>query len=305
MAAAPTAAPAAARCIIDDVEVPLNVELAATPAGQAAFASVRRATRVRVELPPGAAAHINLEIDTTMLHLRGFTPATGVSLYPAVPSTFGEMLVPLATNPLQWVATRGAEVELRPGREPGVDAESIVEWRSCGYLRLRPRPPFHVHEQIHHKHPITLAPGGYTVRATPDHEAHTMSLYLGDTERMWRLERRGTWTRILWEGTGMAVLGWIDDEGPSSALAYGTVIGMAPLQMRCVGYTTECDRDIPLFADVEGHRTAIGTLARGGVIGLLAAHGDMTELAICDPDVTFATAIVAATRDLVSCHSGG
>lgn len=303
-----TAAPA--RCAVEDRDVafasiPLQAE--PPPAETMAiypFAELRHGDLVRVELPPGNASVVRVDVETTRLRLHGFAQAASDAVfYPDSPSVFGDLVVPLATNHLAVREVRDDKVLVLPGHQPGAPTSISPEWRGCSYLRLHPRPRFDLRELGLRTHRLILPRGGYLVRASPDAPGSKVSLELSGGEEIWLLETRKTWARILWEASEVAVVGWIDrSDGPGPAMGHGSGTGEGVYTNTCVPGPVRCDADVPLFTERDGRVIEIGSIKQGASMTFGRVRGDYTEIEICDPDVTLVETVVVKTRDALRCH---
>lgn len=304
-------APAAAtarppRCVVRDRDVSFfSISLMSEPPAADAmvlypFAELRHSDLAQMELPAGKPSALRIDVETKKLRLHGFATASDAVFYPDSPSMFGGLVVPLATNHLEWRETAGDQVLLLPGHEAGAWTSIEPEWRDCSYLRLHPKPRFNL------AHPKTskldVARGSYLVRSSPDAPDSGVSLELGDDEDIWLLETRKNWARILWEASAVAVVGWINrNDGPSPRMGHGSGTGTGHHINTCGRGLVHCETDVPLFAERDGRAIEIGSIKRGASMTFRRVRGDYTEIEICDPDVTFVEPVTVKTRDASRC----
>lgn len=298
-----------ARCVVRDRNVSLPSRLALLSAAPAAgamaidpFAELRHSDSVQMELPAGKPSAVRLEVETTMLRLHGFATASDAVFYPDSPSMFGGMVVPLATNTLEWRETTGDQVLLVPGRQAGARISIEPEWRDCSYLRLQPKLRFTLGFRKISR--LDLERGAYLVRSSPEAPASKVSLELSGDEEIWILETRRNWARILWEAADVAIVGWINrNDGPSPALGHGSGTGQGVHTNTCVPGPVRCGADVTLFAERDGSSIEVGSIKQGTSITLGRVRGDYTEVEICDPDVTFLQPVTVRTQDARSLTS--
>jgi len=296
-------------CVVEDRGVALDhVLLTAEPPASDAmswepFAQLRGGERVRLELIAQRTSFVPMSVETSVLRLRGYVTADAVDLFPGVPSLFGDMLVPLASNRLHWREVHNDEVLVAPELSPGVRTTIPAEWRSCGFLHLRQRPRFSLEELAHRTQRLALPAGGYLLSTSPEASDDRVSLDLSGREKIWQLETRGSWTRLLLESSVLAVIGWLDRrDGPGPSLGHGSGTGTGAANQTCVAGTVICDAALPLFVEHAGTMREIGSINRGTAITIGRVHGDYTDIVPCDPQVTLLKTVSTTSRAAVACH---
>lgn len=306
---APTRSPASSehpRCAVADRDVALGSLglLAISADARVVFAEIHHATRARFELPPGSPSDVAVEVETATLRLHAFSEASATVFYPRAPSLFGDQLVPLATNHLDWREVRDDRVLVTNGREPGTYTHIDPEWRACSYLSLRPQPPFEIRDNFGpRQRRLALREGLYLVRTSPASRDSRVSIRAGGDHELWLLEQSGTWARVLWQGAQLAVVGWLDlRDDPDPGLGHGSGTGSSVRTLACPTLPLECDADLPLAIHADGHRIEIGSLVPGAAFATRATNGDDTEVVPCDRDVTFVVPIFSRTRAIARCH---
>lgn len=258
------------------------------------FAEVRRASRLRVELPEGDSEVVPLGVmaETSMLRLRGVSHAASVPLFPARASTFDGLLTPLATRRLRWTRAAPGAVLLSLDAPRRARLRPNPAWRECAYLRLRPPPPFEPEAlpPPSLRRPLRLAPGRWSLYVSPgDARGPHAEIDLVASDTVTLLEDSGLrWARVLWVVDDVALVGWIDRRRtPYISFGHGSSSRGA------VGWTRRCPRpvscpeEMALLVDDRGARRAVGHVRAGATVSLGAEEGALTRVTVCDPDVDF------------------
>jgi hypothetical protein len=312
---APTApsappAPPAPTCVIEGDDVALGFTLSSDrpdPTASVAhpFAEIHHAAHVRIELTDEHARFVEARLETAMVRLHGMVEASELALYPAAASIFGDMIIPLATNKLQWRGRSRDQVALVPARHPGGPLKLEPEWRSCSFLKLRPEPPFDLGAQLglHSIKTMKLRAGGYDLRVTPEAQQTTVALYLMGNEKLQVLEERGPQSvKVLYDAGDTAYVGWLDlRDGPGGSLGHGAGTGTrAP--KTCSAEPLDCEEEeLKLFSNANGKLVEIGVLKRAARYRISRLAGDYDEIELCDPDITLLEQVVISDSDRLSC----
>ena len=295
-------------CVVDGDDLDLHTltmhsEMPSPSAnGSHPFAQIWHAKHVHMDLADDK-PFVRLEVETSMLRLRGVAAAEEVHFYPASASIFGEMVVPLATNPLKWRATAHGKVSISPGREPGTSVTVAPEWRSCSYLKLRPEPAFDLDKDLglHRTQRLQLDRGGYSLFPSAEAKSSSVTLYLNGKEVIWLLEDTGkNWVKILWEASDTAFLGWVDRTAGGASLGLGSGTGSAK-RPACTAPTQNCAGDLTLFSIVDGKRTEIGRVKNGAAFTVDPTPGDYAAIHVCDPDVVLIDTVVIRAGEARGC----
>jgi hypothetical protein len=243
-------------CHVDGDDVAFRgLSLRATVLANEPFARVTRAAHAMVGLPAGKKESLRLDLETASLRLFGFSDADNVPFFPAEPSLFGQMVIPLNNGGLDWSAVNGASVQLLPNRPPSAFMHIEVEARPCSFLKIKPQPPFNVGEAFHfHRHrKLHLPAGGYALFATPEADGSGVTLYLSGSEDTFVIEEQPKWMRIVWEnGDTVAFVGWIEKPpSPGGSIGHGFGTGMA-MTRGCIPSKPVCSAELTLFVESGG-----------------------------------------------------
>jgi len=258
------------------------------------FAEVRRAARIRVELPEGDSEVVPLvaTVETSMLRLRGVSHAASVPLFPARASTFDGLLTPLARRRLRWTRAASGAVLLSLDAPRRARLRPNPAWRECAYLRLRPPPPFEPEALPPRslRRPLRLAPGRWSLYVSPgDARGPHAEIDLVASDAVTLLEDSGLrWARVLWVLDDVALVGWIDRRStPSITIGHGSSSGSGMGWARRCPHAVTCPAEMPLLVDDRGARRAVGHVRAGATVSLGAAEATLTRVTVCDPDVDF------------------
>jgi hypothetical protein len=273
----PAALPAPARvaCSLSATSWPQTTLRLRFEAGLEAFATIGKATAVKVMVPAGPSSQgYYVEVDAGVVVLRGQAKDTDVKLYPVLGTALKGFVAPRPGAGLRW--TKGEtdsltfDVELDGSRVVPADKD-FGESRPCSFFSLSPKDfdPLKVTGNEPRKR-AALKTGKHELKKELSGGVFATLVADEKSPYAYVLATSGSQKRIAWPVGEAMVFGWVpaasapDQAEPLVAGEWAKGAPPAAIVARDTSVASwknaKCTDELPLVAEVDGRRQTVGSI---------------------------------------------